>query len=441
MMRNFFALLFLLAVSGADAQQAPGSIRPLCPIRLGGVFTLGLADGADWLDASAAKGVKLSEANRAWIAQHCDVVALPVTSLTPDTFPKILREQSLFTPLLLAFASMLSEKPNGSWGDIGGWETRMAAWTLRDRTGKEIAPPEQAEQTHWMDFGNLNWAAHWRNQMIAQSKAFGASGVVASELPLANPAFGDNLARCHSPADRADATEKWMREIKRDNDFLLIPSALGFDSVAGHPTLPLAPEKAREDLTGRLWDEFYPVSDGAWDEGFLAPYWTDAPQPDAVRELHLEAADRAGRFGQVYIASGAYRNDDELEFLLASYLLIVHRQGRVVFQPMPTLPLFAQDDAGRSFAVFKQQILSRRAYFDAPLGFATGDRHLIAGLPARVWQRDYQQGIVYVNADDERSATLYFGVKMQRVNGQMVREATIPPHTGLILLNSDVIIK
>ena len=34
-----------------------------------------------------------------------------------------------------------------------------------------------------------------------------------------------------------------------------------------------------------------------------------------------------------------YHNDLELEFALASYLLIVHNQDRVVFQPMPVRPV------------------------------------------------------------------------------------------------------
>ena len=41
------------------------------------------------------------------------------------------------------------------------------------------------------------------------------------------------------------------------------------------------------------------------------------------------------RNGQVFIAATPYRNDAELEFALASYLLVVHHQGRLVFQPMP----------------------------------------------------------------------------------------------------------
>ena len=272
---------------------------------------------------------ELSEANRAWIAQRCDVVALPAVCLTTDTFPKIAREQPLFTPLLLAFASTVSEKPN-VWGDVGGWEARMSEWTLRDRSGKEIPPPQ--ENSHWMDFSNPDWAARWRAQIAAQTKAFGATGVVVSELPVANTAVGDNLAKYRTFTDRADATSDWLRAVHDGSSFLVIPSALGFDHVAGHPTLPTPPGTERSNLNGSLWDENYTASDGAWGRRVSAsPTGRMTFPPKKIREMRLEAADRAGVYGQTYIAAGAYRNDAELEFLLASYLLVAHRQGRLVF--------------------------------------------------------------------------------------------------------------
>ena len=312
----------------------------------------------------------------------------------------------------------------------------MTAWTLRDRSGKEVPPPQ--ENSHWMDFANPLWAERWQAQIFKQTQAYGAYGAVISELPVANTSVGENLANYRTPTALADATGDWLRAVKAGSRFFVIPSALGFDHVAGHAVLPTPPGTERPDLGGSLWDEYYPLSDGAWDEGFLSPYWTEDVPSEDVREMHLQAADRVGAFGQTYIAAGAYHNDAELEFLLASYLLVARRQGRMVFQPMPILPLYDRDDAGRSFAVFKQQVISRRAYFDVPLGFATRERHLIIGLDARVWRRDYSKGAVFVNSEDERSAVLRFTPAMRRVTGEKIREITLPPRSGLILLNSDV---
>lgn len=443
MMKNI-SIAFLLCCFAAptNAQKnAPSSVarvRLQCPIRLGGVFTRGLADNPDWQENSAEKGVKLSEENRRWMAQNCDVAAFPAVNLNPDTFPKTLREQTLFTPLLLAFASTISEKPN-VWGDVGGWEPRMTAWTLRDRNGKEVLPPQ--ENAHWMDFANPLWAAHWRAQILKQTQAVGAYGAVISELPVANTSVGENLAKYRTSTALADATGDWLRAVRTGNRFFVIPSALGFDRVAGHAVLPTPPGTERPDLGGSLWDAYYPVSDGAWDEGFLSPYWTDDIPSEEIREMRLQAADRASAFGQTYIAAGAYHNDAELEFLLASYLLVARRQGRMVFQPMPISPLYDRDDAGRSFAVFKQQVISRRTYFDVPLGYATRERQLVIGLDARVWRRDYSNGAVYVNSEDERSAILRFVPEMRRVTGEKIREIVLSPRSGLILLNSDVTMK
>src|SRR5579862_9760162 len=51
-------------------------IRPACPIRLGGVFTLGLGGKSAPLEESAALGTPLSKGNADWIPNHCDVIAL-----------------------------------------------------------------------------------------------------------------------------------------------------------------------------------------------------------------------------------------------------------------------------------------------------------------------------------------------------------------------------
>ena len=326
------------------------------------------------------------------------------------------------------FGSSLSENA-GAWGNAGGWNAQAAAWTLRGRDGKEL--PNAEPQTHWMDYARPEWATHWGLQMTAQARQYGAEGSVIAELPTGGNALAGGTA---DEAARIKTTGDWLRIAHDRSPLLLIPSALGFDALAGHPTLATPPGTEQPELSGRLWDEYFPVTSGAWDENWLAPYWSDELQSEDTRELHLEAADRAARNDMVYIAAGAYRNDNELEFLLANYLMVVHRQGRLVFQPMPQLPFFEREDAGHSFAVFKQQIMSRRAFFDVPLGVALQERHVLLGLPVRVWRRVFQAGVVYVNSEDDRSITIPLGGPMKRVTGEVVREIALPPHSGMILL-------
>src|SRR5579871_6509856 len=117
--------------------QATPRIREELPIRLGGVYTLGLGEGSKDFEDSAGLGVKLSADNQQWIAYNCDVIALSATTITPETFPALYKTQRLITPLLYVYASSLYEQPDHK-GNVGGWKPEMAAWTLRDSKGIEV---------------------------------------------------------------------------------------------------------------------------------------------------------------------------------------------------------------------------------------------------------------------------------------------------------------
>ncbi len=405
--------------------QPTPRIRPQCPVRLGGVFTLGLGENsAEWED-SAALGVKLSADNQHWIAANCDVVALNPVNLTPDTFPAISKEQRLFTPLLLLSAAMLSEQP-GYRGSVGGWKPEMEPWTLRGSDGKEV--PYPVKGGHWMDFANTDWAAHWRDRAQALVRQYGAQGVVAADLPLANLYVGEDLAQYKTEADRIAATTSWLHAVRAPERYLMIPSARSFGHIVGHATLATPPGTEETDLSGRLWDDYYSLMDGAWAESWV--HWYNLSEDDW--EIALEAADRAGRSGQVFIATAIYHNDAELEFDLASYLLVVHTQGRCVFQPMPILP-DAGTDAGRSLAVLRKQVAAKAAYFNVPLGFPLQERHTIATEGGTVWRRAFTNGVVYVNSSEKRTCTLQLGGALERVTGEKVRQVVLPPQSGVIL--------
>ena len=406
-------------------------IRPDCPIRLGGVFLMGLGDGTDDYEDSAAKGGKLSDANRDWLAAHCDLAALSPNTITPDTFPALRRQQRLFTPLLYLYASSLYEQP-GHKGNVGGWKPQMTAWALRDHSGIEIPNPDSGG--HWMDFGNTHWAAHWRKQTETLSRRFGAFGAVAAEMPQANTFVGNDLEKYKTPEDRGAATETWLRAAADHGKYLLVPSALGFDLSTGHSTSPLPPGTAEPELSGRYWDQFNALMDGAWAEGWVHPYWSIDRLPDNLWERNLEAADRAARTEKVFIAAVAYRDDNELEYALASYLLVAKRQSRVVFQPMPLRP-GQPENAGMSLAVLKQEVAAKSAFFDAPLGVALQERHTISLHEGTVWRRAYQFGDVYVNSDDRRAVTVVLGGPMLRLNGQILQSFELGPHSGVILLH------
>jgi hypothetical protein len=401
------------------------------PVRLGGVYTLGLGDGGDPLEESARNGTKLSAENRNWIAQNCDVIALNAVNITPETFPAMQKQQPIFTPLLYVYASSLYEQPDHR-GSVGLWKPEMAAWTLRDADGKEVTHPDAGG--HWMDFGSMEWAAYWRQQVLALVRQYGAQGSIAAELPVGNTFVESRLAHYKTSSDRMDATADWLQAAHAPGQYLLIPSALGFEALVGRPIPPVAALVDQPALNGRGWDYFYPFMDGAWAEGWVRPYWLQGPLPEKLWEMQLEAADRAARDpNQVFIASAAYRSVAELEFALASYLLVWHKQGRMVFQPMPVTP-GTRADAGFSLAVLRRETTKYAAYFDALLGGVVQERHLVRVGGGNAWRRAFENGVVYVNSDDRRTVTLSLGGALKRLNGTKVRKVSLAPHSGVILL-------
>ena len=146
----------------------------------------------------------------------------------------------------------------------------------------------------------------------------------------------------------------------------------------------------------------------------------------------MQAADRAGRLGQVFIAAAAYRNDTELEFVVASYLLSVHNQGRVVLQPMPIRSGEPQD-AGFSLAVARRELRDKSRFFRIPLGRGIQERHQIPAIGGNVWRRSFQFGDVYVNSNENKTITVQFAGNMRRISGTQVRRIDLPPHTGAVL--------
>jgi hypothetical protein len=399
---------------------------PNNPVRLGGVFTSGL--GAPAESPGSTRRPALSDENRDWIARNCDVIALSPTDISPDTFPAICKIDKLFTPLLYVYASSLYETEHR--GTVGVWKPEMQSWVLRRGNGSEVPYPEPGG--HWMDFANLDWASFWTSRVNALTKQYGAFGAVAAELPLGNTFVGTDLQRYHSTYDRVEATEAWLASVRKGYPNLLIPSAIGFDLASRRPT-QVQTAFGAEALSPRLWNDFFPVSDGAWCEGWIQPYWDQTPLSESLWETQMEAADRAGRLGQVFIAGAAYRNDRELEFALASFLLIAHNQGRAVFQPMPVLP-GEPADAGFSLATLQREVREKPAYFRIPLGVGMQERHQMPAVGGPVWRRNFQYGDVYVNSDESRTVTVLFAGPMRRLSGQLVRKVDLPPHTGAVLL-------
>ena len=392
------------------------------PVRLGGVFLHGLGDRP--FDRV------LSPTNLTWLANNCDVVAIPPQLLSPGEFVPVVRAHPAFTPLLYLHASSNSADPT-AMGMVGGWQPAMKKWQLLGPNGKPL--PYMTPKGYWMDYTLPAWEAFWKSRAIQMMKLTGAQGVVASDLPIGNTFVPAHLLHYDGKADLIRATADFLRAVYDRGYYLLAPSSAGFDLLEGEATLPIAGAASERNLRGRLWDEFYPEMDGCWAEGWVMPYWANAPLPEADWEIEMEAADRAAKSGQVFIADAAYRNTDELVYALASYLLVARRSSRFVFQPMPLTPGEAVD-AGLDLHLFQAEVLKNAAWFNAPLGAAIQERHQVIGIGGGVWRRAFEFGAVYVNSSDSRSVSVDLAGGMRLPTGETVHRVDLPPHSGAILL-------
>lgn len=425
-----FAMISLhLASEHADAQILV-PIRPFNPIRLGGVFTMGLAESGGLMQPSALLGTQLSNDNLKWIGDNCDAAAFSPNCLHPGIFQSVMQQHPLFTPLLYLYATSISEKPDQE-GSVGGWNSSLEPKILLDTNRKDM--PYPSPDGHWMDFGSRTWAEHWRKRAAILTQRYGVQGVVAAELPVNNTFLPEKPGKYPNFNSLASATEKWLQLVHNPNRYLLVAAALQFGQISNHPTLATPPGGNEPGLSGLLWNQYYPFMDGAWYEGWVRPYWTGLPVSANEWERQLEAADRAALNGQVFIANAAYHNRAELEYALASYLLVSHKQGRLVIQPMP-LRKGLRDDAGFSLAVMRREVSRYSSYFNIPLGAPHQSRHLIAVHGGSVWRRAFDYGVVYVNADNYRTVQIALGAPMVHPDGEKVSDVTLPPHSGAILL-------
>ncbi len=423
----------LLNASSLIAQQSPAitpRIRPAYAVRLGGVFSMGLSKGSTPFEESANLAAKVSDENRVWIGENCDLTAFDYVSLPPRFYAPIVRDHPLFTPMIRVSATKMFENNKHS-ESVGGWKDELLKAALKPNS-KIILPIDN--QAHWMDCSSKEWASHWREQAYLEMRETAAQGVVATDLPV-NPKFPLWTSRNDTFPIRLQSASDFLQRVHAPVDYFLNVEATGFNTLAGHTTLPPAYSTGLSELSGRLWDELAPHIDGALVSGWVYPLGAAKPTIEKFWEIELEAADRYARQDKVFIAQAAYHNDTELEYVVASYLLVAHRQGRFVLQPMPVFP-GRRLDAGLSLQVLQKELIDKSRYFNVKLGYSDQERHLISAEGGMVWRRAYDRGIVYVNSSDSITVRILMGGAMQRIDGSRVKLVQLKPHTGCILLYS-----
>jgi hypothetical protein len=223
----------------------------------------------------------------------------------------------------------------------------------------------------------------------------------------------------------------WLQGVHAPDRYLLASSGAGYDALASGAYLP-PPGNEQPALAGRLWDAVNGIEEGACVVGWLHERGSDRPLRESRWEIDEEAADRLGRVAQIFIAATPFRDASELEYDLASYLLVARRQGRVVFQPIPADML--KSPSVFSLTACRALVKKWDRLMNAPLGVAMQERHRVPIEGGPVWRRAFANGVVYVNSSDGRVCTLRLGGALERADGEKISTVTLPPHSGVIFV-------
>ena len=385
-------------------------IRPGKSIRLGGYF-YGMSE-EEWPWAE----------RREWIGRHFDLYsAMPQSR--EDFFA--LRPANPALCLLLMFCPVILSVGPGGGLSVGGLDPeRMAGWRLLTKEGAEApntlwGTKDLGRLTSFMDIGNKEWAEFFRRRANLLCRLYGADGYCIDGVPWNGVYYLQPQVELRDYSSGAQVNAAIYR-------FL--------DAVrAPHPFLVL------DDVTS---PEQQAHLDGVWGEDWLA-YDASLPFGDdrtARWEQAVENVERYSAQRKPYIAAGWYHygRDNELDYLLATYLL-AKRSNSVVFQPQPMgsglvgPPKHAYDLGGYHIGLARQEIEAHRALLDVELGAPLAGRERRPGAEA-VWQRRFRQGLVLVNASLRETATVPLRRRMRRAGGEVVSAVTLAPRSGAILL-------
>ncbi len=385
---------------------------------------------------------------RDWIARNFDIYS--AGSWPVDAAAAIRRINPAICLLLMVCPVICSVGEDGGLSVGGLAPERMAGWRLLTKDGEEApntlwGTKELGRLTYFMDIGNQEWAAFFREQLNARCRKYGADGYCIDGVPWNGVYYLQPRVefRDYASGEQVNAAiYRFLDTIRTPREYLVV------DDV---------PQPERQ---ARL--------DGVWGEDWLA-YDSTLPFGQDRIERWEEAVEYVARYSaqrKPYIAAAWYHygKDHELEYLLATYLLAKHSDS-VVFQPQPMgsglvgPPKHPYDLGGYHLGLVREEIESHRALFDVELGLPIASRERRADSHAEagaVWQRRFQKGLVLVNASTSQAAAITLSQPMRRprpgrhiarlgtgaarlavlppADGEMVVKAELPPRSGLILL-------
>ncbi|MHA1732276.1 MAG: hypothetical protein ACTSU5_10045 [Promethearchaeota archaeon] len=360
------------------------NIRPRKTVRLGAY----LYGGYEHLTDEEAK---------AFIANNFDVFSLggyTENLFFPDDIADMRSTNPGLRFYIMTFATTLGEDDSwsidGPYAPFTKWNATMDLWTVKDNDGVEAIGVRHTStdcKGHLMDLGNTEWADYYAWLWDHRVKAYHADGVAIDEV-MWRGYWGtrvEDLRDYDSVAEITQTCYSWLERVDQ-----------GMTS---------------EVITQAFWDEAQQYQQGIWGElAFRSggAYGNRVDDREAVvfyeqmnwQEIVENMVSHSNR-SRSYIWAAWYRRGDSeaLEYCVATYLMgKVNGETSVVFHPQPVYDGgYPYNLAGYSVETVKEEVEANPTYFDLELGDALGPMTLISGTGGQVWERNFTNGVVFVN--------------------------------------------
>ncbi len=387
----------------------PPPIRNGCNVRIGAFLRSGTGpDG------------KLSAADRVWIAHHLDIVALNPPSLAPTDFPAMQAMNPRLICLLRLDASGID--PSGS-DRVSNWHPSLQKWDIK--VPRKLAGP----QYRLMNPASMKWAEYWRDAAARLVARYHAHGVVADHLPTDRYSLFDRVGAYRNETNRVKATRSWLKTVKQNRNYMLVAAANGFAAPAEENTPYI---DWLVTLAGSLWNDFDSLVNGVFVKGWQSWGSTGTMQNERDWEINTASAQRFSRQGRAYLAIASFKDQTELESLIACYLMAYHTGCRFSLEPVPTSAF--REDGSIRLADLKAVYYRYNALFSVSLGRPLRDRFRVHDGKWRYWVRPFEKGMVVCNPSDQNGVVVSFGQPLERVGGGKVQQLVLQSHSGVVLM-------
>ncbi|MCL5283484.1 MAG: putative glycoside hydrolase, partial [Armatimonadetes bacterium] len=368
-----FAILCEWILAGLPAVAAvPPPIRDGCNVRIGA-----------FLRSGTGQDGKLTAADRVWIAHHLDIVVLNPPVLSPADFPAM----QAMNPRLICLLHLDAGGINPTGSDrVSDWHSTLQKW------GMKVPRNMIGPQYRLMNPANVKWAEYWRDAAARLVIRYHAHGVVADHLPTDRDSLFNRVGAYRNETDRVKATRTWLKTVKRNRSYLLVAAANGFAAPAEEDTPYI---DWLVTLAGSLWNDFDSLVNGVFVKGWQSWGPSGAMQNERDWEINTASAQRFSRQGRAYLAIVSFKDQAELESLIASYLMAYHTGCRFSLEPVPTSAF--REDGSISLAALKSVYYRFKALFSISLGRPLRDRFRVHDGKWRYWVRPFEKGMVIFN--------------------------------------------